>query len=229
MDNLTAERVADYLRKHTDFFLAFGDVLADMHIPHESGAAVSLVERQVSILRERNIDLRHRLNRLLEAARDNDMLFEKMRALVLAIMEAGDASTLIAALFHGLLREFRIDAASLMVFDAQGAFEDERARYVSTADAQEKIPGIMKQRRPVCGALKPEELEYLFAELAPRVGSAAVVPVHFRHLNGLLAIGSFDAQHFRSSMDTLFLTHIADVLARRLALYVPAPQQQASA
>ena len=50
-----AEQVAAYLRAHKDFFVEHEALLADITIPHETGKAVSLVERQVVVLRERNI------------------------------------------------------------------------------------------------------------------------------------------------------------------------------
>ncbi|RZO75248.1 MAG: DUF484 family protein, partial [OM182 bacterium] len=47
---LSEEQVAEYLRNHPEFFLAQDDVLADLTLPHESGKAITLLERQVTIL-----------------------------------------------------------------------------------------------------------------------------------------------------------------------------------
>jgi uncharacterized protein YigA (DUF484 family) len=44
-----------------------------------------------------------------------------------------------------------------------------------------------------------------------------MVPLEYQGRQGVLAIGSSDPQHFRSSMGTLFISHIGDILARRLA------------
>ena len=92
-----AEQVAAYLKAHKDFFVDHESLLADITIPHETGKAVSLVERQVGVLRERNIELRERLTRLLDVARENDMLFEKMRGLILALLETKTVPQLAAA------------------------------------------------------------------------------------------------------------------------------------
>ena len=51
-----------------------------------SGEAVSLIERQVDILRERNVTMRKRMNELLQAARVNDEIFAKTRSLNLALL-----------------------------------------------------------------------------------------------------------------------------------------------
>ena len=70
---LNPDHVAEYLRQHPDFFIDYENLLSELALPHHTGEhAISLVERQVSVLRTRNRDVRNRLNRLLETARDND-------------------------------------------------------------------------------------------------------------------------------------------------------------
>ena len=43
------EAVARYLRNHPGFFLNNEDLLADLKLAHNSGRAVSLLERQVEV------------------------------------------------------------------------------------------------------------------------------------------------------------------------------------
>ena len=74
-----AEAVAAYLRAHPEFFVDHDELILELRIPHQPGTAVSLVERQVKLLRERNIEVRHRLSHLMDVARDNDRLFDKTR------------------------------------------------------------------------------------------------------------------------------------------------------
>ena len=71
---LSDEQVREYLKLNGDFLQRNPDMLDHLHISHASGSAVSLVEKQVSVLRERNIDMRHRLNALTANARDNGKL-----------------------------------------------------------------------------------------------------------------------------------------------------------
>ena len=85
---LSSSQVADYLRIHPEFFVERDDLLAELSLPHESGKAISLLERQVTILRERGIDARQKLNTLIENARNNDQLFDTTRNLVLALLRA---------------------------------------------------------------------------------------------------------------------------------------------
>jgi len=52
--NVSEEQVAAFLSANPDFFLDHQELLANLTLPHQSGEAVSLLERQVSVLRERS-------------------------------------------------------------------------------------------------------------------------------------------------------------------------------
>ena len=113
---LTDSDVMQYLQDHPDFFIGKDDLLADLRVPHNSGPATSLVERQLSVHRERNVELRQRLSDLLENARRNDQLFEKSRRLVLALVEADNWLAVQAALDDSLRKDFNVDAWALLHF-----------------------------------------------------------------------------------------------------------------
>jgi len=49
---LTDEAVAEWLRANPDFFRRNNELLSTLRLPHASGAAVSLIERQIEVLRE---------------------------------------------------------------------------------------------------------------------------------------------------------------------------------
>lgn len=222
---LTADQAATFLRAHPEFFNENPDLLAELKIPHEKGSAVSLVERQVGVLRERNVELRERLNGLLSVARDNDVIFEKTRALLLSLLEADSLAATTQALSRSLLDDFSMAAMSVILFDLKIEPLPTRVQTVDSAAAESSMGGLLKGRRVVCGVLRPEELAWAFGADADAVGSAAIVPLVFHGNIGLLAIGARDPQHFKSGMDTLFVSHIGDVLARRL--YVLRPGQDA--
>lgn len=226
-DALTESQVVAYLKAHKDFFVTHEALLADITVPHASGSAVSLVERQVGVLRERNLELRERLHRLLEVARENDMLFEKMRGLILGLLEADTVSELAAALERELKARFASEFVSFLLFDVSGSTG--AAQSVHLQDAQEKIPALVKGRRAIAGQLRNEELTFLFGHEGGLVKSCAVVPVYHGRPLGLLAIGSTSPEHFKTSMDTLFISFVGDVLARVLQPILDAPAARQTA
>ncbi len=211
---LTDEQVRDYLREHSDFFERHPDMLDHLHISHSSGGAVSLVEKQVSVLRERNMEMRKRLNSLTSNARDNDHLYELTRGLILALLEARTTADVGKAFDHTMREDFAVEHTSLILFGDPKQSSD--ALRVESADsARIEIGALLKNRTPTCGVLRAEELSYLFPD-AGQVGSAAVMPLINGEEMGVLAVGSSDANHYSSNMGTLFLTHIAEVLIRLL-------------
>ena len=210
---LSDEQVREYLKLNGDFLQRNPDMLDHLHISHASGSAVSLVEKQVSVLRERNIDMRHRLNALTANARDNDKLYEQTRKLVLALLDARNLNSVYSAFMDAMEKNFKVDYASLILFGEPSS--DGKCRVETSEAAKIEIGALLKGRKPVCGVLRKEELAYLFPD-AGEVGSAALMPLANGEELGLIAVGSADANRYSSSMGTLFLTHIADVIVRLL-------------
>ncbi len=210
--DLEAEAVIAFLLEHPEFFAEHDELLVSMRIPHQRGDTVSLVERQLKLLRERNIEMRHRLSQLMDVARDNDRLFEKTRRLNLALMDATSLDELVIAVEDSLRQDFQVPFVSLILFSDNPM---PVGRWVSTAEAQ-NIGGLIGEKI-ICGALREYELAFLFgAEQAGEVGSTAIASLNHLGLHGVLAIGSRDPQHYKSSVGTLFLSYIADVLSRLL-------------
>lgn len=218
--DISEDQVALYLKNNPGFFLKRDDLLCEIELAHSSGSAVSLLERQVSLLRERNMDMRSRLSNLLDNARDNDRLFEKTKKLVLAMLEAKNLDGLTNSFNRSLVGDFKMEFSNLIVFGNPESYRSSSAKVVSIDDAYSKIPGLLKSNNATCGVLRPEEFQFLFGSNADKVGSAAVVPLTNGHNLGVIAIGSPDPQYFRSSMGTLFLGYIAEVLNRVLPQFM---------
>ncbi|WP_447594997.1 DUF484 family protein [Aquipseudomonas campi] len=209
---LDSATVAAYLRQHPEFFVDHEELIPELRIPHLPGEAVSLVERQVKLLRERNIEMRHRLSQLMDVARDNDRLFDKTRRLILDLLDAGSLEEVVSAVEDSLRHAFQVPFVSLILFSDSPLGV---GRTVSSAEAHQVIGGLLSGGKTTCGVLRPHELAFLFGEAEQeKVGSAAVVSLNHQGLHGVLAIGSPDPQHYKSSLGTLFLGYIAEVVAR---------------
>lgn len=232
--SLSHEEVETFLREHPDFFMSRNGLLSELNLPHESGSAISLVERQVSVLRDRSRDLRKRLGQLLDTARENDRLFLKTQDLVLGLLEAKSLDEVITTVQVSLRDAYQVDTNSLILFGTPEQFRDTNAYIVTREEAHAQIGSIIQSNKATCGALRETEMAFLFPpslfEGSPRsVGSAAVAPLQYHDFNksgtfGLLAIGSFDPDRYRSSMGTLFLSYIAEVLNRVVPRYLPSQE-----
>lgn len=218
--SLEAAQVAAYLEAHPDFFVEHEELLPALRIPHRRGDTVSLVERQMKILRERNIEMRHRLSQLMDVARDNDRLFEKTRRLILALMDAASLDDLVMAVEDSLRQDFQVPFVGLILF---GDNAMPVGRWVSHAEAQQAIGGLLSEGKSISGSLREHELDFLFGEeQRKQIGSTAVVAISHQGIHGVLAVASRDPQHYKSSVGTLFLSYIAEVMGRVVPRFTPA-------
>lgn len=219
--NLSHEDVEVFLLDHPDFFMSRDSLLAELNLPHQSGAAVSLVERQVAVLRERSRDLRQRLNHLLDAAHDNDQLFYKTQKMVLALLETQNLDDVVTTVQSALRDEYQVDTHSLVLFGDKNDFTDVNALVVDYADAEKTIGTLINNNKATCGVLRETEMDFLFPSASKKVASAAVIPLHNENTFGLLAIGSFDAEKYRSNIGVLFLSYIAEILNGIVPPFLP--------
>jgi uncharacterized protein YigA (DUF484 family) len=171
------------------------------------------VEKQVSVLRERNVDMRHRLNALTGNARDNDKLYEKTSSLVLKLLEADSINTLYHTFMDAMTGDFQVEHASMILYGDND--NDNDCRMETRETAKSEIGALFRGHKAVCGALRQEELSYLFPD-AGTVGSAALMPLLNSEQLGLIAVGRSDGNRYNSATGTLFLSHIADVIVRLL-------------
>ncbi|CAA0118182.1 DUF484 family protein [Zhongshania aliphaticivorans] len=224
-DGLPSEtEVARYLRNHPGFFLNNEDLLTELKITHKTGKAVSLLERQVEVLRERNMDMRNRISSMLDNAQRNDMLFERSKTLILSLIEARRAEELSNTLCRHLVNDFEdIDYASLILFADPKRVGGNSLKVVSPEQAQHQIGNLLRGKKSVCGVLRGEELSFLFGKHADHIGSAALMPIQPGNIDGVIAIASKNPQHFKSSMGTMFLEYIADVVNRTLPRLMKGP------
>ena len=223
---LSAEQVEQYLREHPEFFNDHLPLVASLSIPHAAGGAVSLIERQVAVLREQNQQYKRKLMELVQTGRDNDALHRNLHLLTLALMRADSLGDVIERV-HGHLRDdFKADMVAVRVARLPTDFTTDTCTLpLDPSDAAlASFAPFFRAVRPLCGQLKPEQLAFLFGDQAEGVGSVALVPLGVEAELGMLAIGSHDEQRFHPAMETLFLRCLGELVACALTPYLePAP------
>jgi len=212
----TEDMVREFLRDNPMFLDDNPDILESLSLPHNSGNAVSLVERQVGVMRDRNKEMRNRLDNMLATAHANDLLFEKTKRLVLNLLEAKNLPAMVETIYDSLGKDFEIDFYSLTLLGDEKSLPRTMARVASIEKANEQVNTLIGSNRAVCGVLREEEMTFLFGEKGLQVGSVAAVPLRYNNLYGILAIGNADPNFYKSSMGTLFLSYIAEVVNRIL-------------
>lgn len=206
-DREMEKAVVDYLCSQPDFFRRNADLLAELHIPHEAGNAVSLIERQVATLRDKNLALRLQLQELVEIARDNDRLNQRLHQLTVALLAVESREGMAELLTKVLHDDFAADAVTVHLFAPQAAGGEEL-----TGEWDELLKHV-NDASVRCGRLPVEYLALLFGEMAESIGSVALVALG---PHGLLAIGSHDDDRFHEHIATDYLTRIGEVIAGML-------------
>lgn len=215
-----AAQVAAYLASHPDFFKDHLSLLEALRLPHESGTAVSLVARQIDVLRDKNERLLEQLDDLVQIARENDALYQRIHQLTLTLLDAKSLEDVLASLDWGLHQYFQADFVVVRLLHP--AVESPVLQLFTAEDHPLRpwAEARSEAAQPLCGKPEPEHAAYLFGESADQVGSYAVIRLHHAALRGLFAIGSRDPERFRSDMGFVFLTQMSEILASRMASLV---------
>jgi hypothetical protein len=220
---LADETVVEYLLGHPEFFQAHAELLSKLKVPHPTGTAVSLIERQVEVLRQQHRQLERKLVDLIEVARANDTLIERIHRLALALLEGAALPERLYALQEELRERFGADEVSVFLLHPKPQQTDAGpARWLKTDDAGlDQFRDFLKSGKPHVGRLRPPQLEFLFGEQAERIASSALVPLGDKGSLGLLAVGSHDAERFSPTLGTAFLTRISELVTAALHPLMP--------
>jgi hypothetical protein len=195
-----------------------------MELPHGTEGTVSLVERQVAMLRQKEFKLRRQLKELISVARDNDVLSMKIHRLTLELLSAPDLPSSVAAIEEAMRSGFGADHSVLVLFSDPELFDDvDAGRFfvaVPRDDARLKPFGtFLNGNGPRCGQVRDTQKSFLFRGDAEEVGSVALVPLGKKSEIGFLAIGSHDADRFHPGMSIDFLARVGDLIAGALKRY----------
>lgn len=221
ISEISTEQVEQFLQQNPTFFLKHEHLLADLYLPHATGEAVSLLERQVGILRERNIDMRKRLNEMLAQGQRNDALFLKTKALVLSLLDAKSLNDLSTRIDQFCQQEFQLERVQLTLLGAAPTSSANCVQTLNEHDVQQIMPSLLQCKAAISGSFREPELQLLFAKQQQGVQSAIVQPLMLAgKLRGFIALGSFDKAYFQAGMDTLFLQFLSDVMAKLLPRFV---------
>ena len=223
-EDLSDDAVHDYLQANPDFCERHSDLLGSLSLPHVSGAAVSLVERQVSVLRQKDLKLERKLKELIEVARVNDTLGAKMHQLTLRLLSANNMSETLESIETALRTGFNADLSVLVLFGDPETFDDVKVgRFFKPIERETEslkaFATFLKGSGPRCGQVRDSQRDFLFGRETDEVGSAALIPLGKKSEIGFLAIGSADSNRFHPGMSMDFLSRLGDLVAEALKRY----------
>ena len=213
--------VAAYLLENPEFFVDRNSLLLKIQVPHKSKGTISLVERQLDVIRGQQKETKKQLKEFVDNAERNKEIFDKSRKLILSMMAAEPSSEFFAALEKGLKRDFRSKAHSLVVFGKSRQINHFTSQ-IPAESAKKHVGTLMKNKTPSLGTLRTREQDFLFRDQSKKVKSAAVLSIRDKNKYiGMLAIGSSDPDYFTPDMDGIFISFIAEALGKLLPQHLP--------
>lgn len=209
------QQVIDFLISNPSFFIKNAHLLADMDIRHETGSAVSLVERQISLLRSRNAHFENKLNEMVDAVHDNQRLNTSLQRLAINLFLVDGLDDTIATIDDEVRNQLNIDFFSIVLITDNAKLAEEYAdRYVFIDDERlEDFRASIDEKHIQCGRFTTEQAQLFFADDIEKFGSGAVVPIADAKTYGLIGLGSGDEQHYHPGMGTDFLQHLSDLVS----------------
>ena len=215
------ESIAGYLQRNPEFFERHQAVLARLRLPHaRGGSTISLVERQIEVLREKLAGVEGKLADLVRVARANDAIAERLHRFTRRLLQVAPRGEAIARIETGLREDFDAFHAVLVLIGVPG--DPGAARFVRTVAPDDpnlkSFESLFASGKPRCGQARDSQREFLFGPEGLEMGSVALVPLGEKGALGLLALGSTDRDRFHPGMSTEFLARMADVIADSLSV-----------
>ena len=211
---MKATDVALYLQNNPQFFEENLSLLTEIILPHpHGGRTISLSERQLLALREKNKGLEKKLHDMVEFAQDNDALQHKVNQFACSLFGHNTLPAMSDAITRNLREIFTVPHIVLHTWQSQ-------------PPSAEILAFTDQQTLPVCSHHAMHDTLIWFGEAGAHLRSFAYLPLHAGHQPtgqpsiGLMIIASEDAQRFYPEMGTIFLQRIAGIASCALRQFL---------
>jgi uncharacterized protein YigA (DUF484 family) len=217
------ERIERYLSLNPDFFERHQPLLSRMRLPHmRTGSTVSLVERQVEVLREQKTEADRRLAEFIAVARANDTLAERIHRFTRRMLRAPNPVAAINTLEASLREDFDAFHSVLVLTAPIASLANVEAepflRKLPADDASIRtFEALLATGKPRCGQVRDTQRDFLFGPESASIGSVALVPLGENGTLGLLALGSAERERFHPGMSTEFLKRMGELITDALS------------
>ena len=212
-------KVIQYLQDNPEVLMAYPAVFSSLTIPHQTGGAISLVERQLKLLREENHSLKNKIDELVGIARENEELNQRFHRLALELMNTDQWHDVLALVQDQVQTFFYTDFVCFRFLPGVNGAGDIIDGLALDADSGivDSVKPWLEARKPICGRQDENINRELFG-VDIRIGSSALIPLYHTQDLGLLCLGSASANRFGVSMGTIFLQQLGELVSNRLKI-----------
>ena len=159
--SIDAKQVEEFLVLNPDFLSNNYHILDSIEIVHKTGGAVSLIQKQVEVLRKNYESTSGNLLELLEIAKANEGIFEKKtKKLILDLIVCKNLTDVIATTENSFSKKFQADACKVLFFKENPNLP--RGRILDAKRAHKQIGKKYNASDIYCGPLDKQESNYIF-------------------------------------------------------------------
>ena len=208
--SLNEKEVEQFLLLNPDFLSKNSHILNALEIVHETGGAVSLIQKQVELLRENYNSTSNNLLGLIEIAKNNENIFLRTKDLILDLILCKNAVDIISLTERRFEGKFQADKCKLIFFRENTNLP--KGRVVDPKEAHGVFGKKYNAVDIYCGPVNKKESDYIFKKKSG-ILECVLVPLKSPDCPGLLALGSKKEGVYSKDYDSMFLEFIAQVLA----------------
>jgi hypothetical protein len=216
------ESIAAFLQHNPDFFERHQALLLRMRLPHaRGGSTISLVERQIEVMREKHAQLEGKLAELVAVARANDVVADKLHHFTRRLLLAGSRADAIGRIEAGLREDLDAFHSVLLLIGEYPDLAPQRFVHAVSRESPvlKSFETLFSGGKPRCGQARDSHRELLFGPDSAQIASVALVPLIDKGAPlGVLTLGSPDRDRFHPGMSTEFLARMADLIVDALML-----------
>lgn len=220
VDTIDEQALALYLQQHPDFFERHTQLLTRLRLQHPRNAAtVSLIERQVEVLRDKHAALEQQLAEFVRVARANDALADKIQRFTQRLLRTTTVATALTQVETSLREDF--DAYHGILILQQPIASGDSQRFVRVVAPDDPVfhtfDALLASGKPRCGQVRDVQRDFLFGNEASEIGSVALIPLRDLSPPGLLVLGSVERDRFHPGMSTDFLSRMGALIAAAIS------------
>ena len=213
---ITADQVIAFLKDSPDFFKTHPQLITELNFTHETGGAVSLIQRQVELLREHHKTTRERLVELTNFAKTNEALLDRIKALSVTTAGASTPKAILDNLTQVITQDFGLDSVYLVVEHKNWPMGSENIIGLTPEDLG-KLRNAVYNLSVFVGRPPAKVKEMVLQEKSADTASIAMVRFKYKEVDTYLIIGSSNQDHFTNDMGTDFVAYIGEYLQALLS------------
>ena len=213
---LSVDQVIAYLQEHPDFFKQHPELIADLNFRHETAGAISIVQRQIDMLRDQHNSNRKQLAELASQANHNEALLHRIKALTVASAAASSPEQVLESITKVIVNDFELDCVYLVV--KQNSWTGNNDNVISLNEEQlVDLQDGLCDLSVFCGRTPGKVKNLLSDKRANKAASMAMTKFKYQRVDSYLIIGSKDQNHFTNDMRTDFVSYIGQYLQALLS------------